>query len=92
MAYYSKSPNSKFSKIGIFSWCCFDWGISAFPVLISTFIFAAYFTEKVAMNKIIGTTQWGEVAGLAGLIVAVLSPIMGAIADFEGRANPGYGC
>lgn len=72
----------------IISWCLFDWSISPFSVLIITFIFATYFTEKVAVNKIIGTTQWGEASGFAGLIVAVLSPFLGAIVDHEGRRKP----
>jgi MFS transporter, UMF1 family len=76
------------AKSAVISWCFFDWGISAFPVLITTFIFGAYFTEKVAVNKIIGTAQWGEINGLAGLIVALLSPILGAIADRQGRRKP----
>ena len=83
-----KGSNYQFSKPAIISWCLFDWGISAFPVLITTFIFAAYFTEKVAVNKITGTTQWGEINGMAGLLVALLSPVLGAIADREGRRKP----
>lgn len=83
-----KSLPRQASKSAVISWCFFDWGISAFPVLITTFIFAAYFTEKVAVNKIIGTTQWGVVNGLAGLLVALLSPVLGAIADHEGRRKP----
>ena len=81
-------PHHQPSKSAVISWCFFDWGISAFPVLITTFIFAAYFTEKVAINKIIGTAQWGEINGLAGLMVALLSPVLGAIADREGRRKP----
>jgi MFS transporter, UMF1 family len=72
----------------VLGWALYDWAISPFSVLITTFIFATYFTEKVAVNKIIGTTQWGEAQGLAGLFVAVLSPIFGAIADYEGRRKP----
>jgi UMF1 family MFS transporter len=79
---------SKPTKTAIISWCLFDWAIAPYSVLITTFIFATYFTEKVASNKIIGTTQWGEANGLAGLLVALLSPILGAIADHEGRRKP----
>lgn len=78
----------KSSRRAIIAWFLFDWAISPFSVLITTFIFATYFTEKVAINKIIGTTQWGEVAGLAGFIVAIFSPIFGAIADSQGRRKP----
>jgi MFS transporter, UMF1 family len=77
-----------FARKSIISWCLFDWAIAPFSVLITTFIFANYFTQKVAINNIIGTTQWGEINGSAGLIVALLSPFLGAIADSEGRRKP----
>lgn len=76
------------TKRAIISWCLFDAAIAPYSVLITTFIFATYFTQSVAVNKITGTTQWGEAAGLAGLLVAVLSPILGSIADHEGRRKP----
>ncbi len=75
-------------KRAIISWCLYDWAIAPFPVLITTFIFATYFTEKVAVNKIVGTTLWGEANGFAGLFVALISPFLGAIADQEGRRKP----
>ena len=79
-------------KIGIFSWSLYDWASSAFHSIIITFIFASYFTEAVAKNKIIGTAQWGHAIALAGITVAVLSPIFGAIADNEGRRKPWLFC
>ena len=81
-------PTQSTAKLPIISWCLFDWAIGPFPVLITTFIFGTYFTEKVAVDKIIGTTQWGEAHGFAGLVIALLSPIFGAIADHEGRRKP----
>ena len=47
------------SKKQIISWAIFDWANSAFPTVIITFVFATYFTEKIAINKIVGTSQWG---------------------------------
>jgi len=83
------SPRSNPLRLrSIIAWCFFDWAIAPFSVLITTFVFATYFTEKVAVNKIIGTAQWGEANGFAGLIIAVLSPVLGAIADREGRRKP----
>lgn len=81
-------PNSPPSKLAIFAWCLYDWAISPFSVLITTFIFATYFTQKVAVNPIVGTAQWGEANAAAGLIAALLSPALGAIADREGRRKP----
>ncbi len=73
---------------GIVSWCLYDWANSAFPTIITTFIFATYFTEKVAVNKVIGTAQWGNAISLSALFIAILGPFIGAIADNEGRRKP----
>ncbi len=53
-----------------------------------TFIFADYFTEKVAVNQILGTSQWANAVAIAGVFVALCSPVVGAIADHEGRRKP----
>jgi UMF1 family MFS transporter len=76
------------NKRSVIAWALFDWALSPFAVLITTFVFSTYFTEKVAINKIIGTSQWGMANGTAGLIVAFLSPCLGAIANRQGRNKP----
>lgn len=76
------------SKRAIISWAFFDWANSSFPVIITTFIFATYFTEKIAANKITGTSDWGDTIAISGIIIAILSPILGAIADTDGRRKP----
>jgi len=63
----------------------YDWGISAYPVIITTFIFATYFTSHIAVNEIIGTHQWGNAMAISGVIIAILSPLFGAIADYFGK-------
>jgi len=72
----------------IFSWCLFDFAGQGYPTVITTFVFAAYFAEAVAPDSLSGTTYWGYTVGIAGLIVALLSPILGAIADQTGRRKP----
>ena len=42
------------------AWCLYDWASSAFPVVITTFIFAPYFTTQIAANEIAGTYQWAN--------------------------------
>jgi MFS transporter, UMF1 family len=42
----------------------------------------------VAANEIEGTAQWGFAIALSGLVIAVLSPMLGAIADVGGRRKP----
>ncbi len=76
------------SKKAIISWCFYDWAVSSFNTIITTFVFAAYFTKAVAVNKIIGTAQWGHTIAIAGILIAIISPMLGAIADHEGRRKP----
>jgi len=72
----------------LFSWCLFDWANSAFPTVITTFVFATYFTTTVAESTIAGTAAWGHAQSLAALIIALLGPALGAIADRGGRRKP----
>ncbi|BAW80756.1 major facilitator superfamily protein [Candidatus Nitrosoglobus terrae] len=83
----STSPYSA-SKAALVSWALYDWASSAFGSIITTFVFAAYFTRQVAENETIGTVQWGNTLGIAGTIVAIGGPILGAIADQAGRRKP----
>ena len=76
------------SRRGQFSWCFFDWANSAFPTVIVTFVFATYFTEHVAASKIQGTALWGYALALSGVAIALLSPVMGAVADKRGGRKP----
>ena len=76
------------SRKGILGWMFFDWAAQPFHTLIITFIFAPYFAGQVAANPTDGQAVWGFAAGLGGLIIAVLSPVLGAISDATGPRNP----
>lgn len=75
----------KKSIITIAAWCLYDWACSSFSVIVVTFIFATYFTTKVAKNEIIGTFQWANATAIAGIVIAFASPLFGAIADYGGH-------
>ncbi|MEX2642207.1 MAG: MFS transporter [Acetobacterales bacterium] len=70
------------------SWCLYDWANSAFPTIISTFVFATYFTTAVAEDTNAGTAQWGYALSIAAIVIAVVSPPLGAAADRMGRRKP----
>lgn len=80
-------PQDKLKRT-VFAWALYDWGASAFSTVVITFIFAAYFTRKIAPNQIIGTRDWGYAIALAGIIIVLLSPLCGAIADSRGKRKP----
>lgn len=69
----------------IFAWCLYDWAFASFSVIVITFIFSTYFTTKVAENEIVGTFQWANATALAGIVIAIISPFFGSIADHGGN-------
>lgn len=72
----------------LLAWAFYDWATSPFFAVIVTFVFAAYFTQAVAANEIEGTAQWGYAIALSGLVIALASPVVGAIADVGRRRKP----
>jgi MFS transporter, UMF1 family len=72
-------------KTIVFSWCLYDFANSAFTTLIVTFIYAAYFTETFAATPVEGTALWSNAITVSSIIIALLSPIIGALADQGGR-------
>ena len=82
------SPLVPAPRRALYSWCIFDWANSAFPTVIVTFVFAAYFAKGVAANPTEGTTLWGMALSLSGLAIALASPVIGAIADRRGARKP----
>ncbi len=75
----------------ILGWCFYDWAMSAYNTVIGTFIFSVYFTRGVAESELAGTAQWGRAMALSGFVIAILSPVLGAIADRTGRRKPWLG-
>ena len=67
------------------AWAMFDWANSAFATLVVTFVYATYFTTAIAADEVTGTAQWSRAVGLSGVLVAVLAPPLGALADRSGR-------
>ena len=72
----------------IAGWCLYDWANSAFPTVVSTFVFAAYFTKGVAASETEGTYLWGNAVAVAAVAIALLGPVLGAIADRTGKRRP----
>lgn len=75
-------------RAGLFAWCTFDWANSAFPTVIVTFVFSAYFAKGVAADEVTGTSQWSYALSLSMLGTALVGPLLGAIADHGGRRKP----
>ena len=76
------------TKRSVFSWCLFDWANSSFPTVIGTFVFSVYFARGIYGDETAGSAVWGYALSFSGLVVALISPVIGAIADNTGRLKP----
>jgi MFS transporter, UMF1 family len=70
------------------AWVMFDWSAQPFFTLITTFIFAPFFASALASDPASGQAMWGYATGAAGLAIALLSPLLGGIADMTGPRKP----
>jgi MFS transporter, UMF1 family len=78
-------------KRGIYGWMMFDWAAQPFFTIITTFVFGPYFVAHFVSDPAKGQALWGYGAAAAGLIIAVLSPVLGSIADQTGPRKPWIG-
>jgi UMF1 family MFS transporter len=72
------------TKREILGWCMYDVADSAFTTIIVTAVFAIYFQKIVTGNSPKSDLWWGWAASISEFVVAILAPILGAIADFSG--------
>ena len=56
-------------------YCLFDWANSPFSVVVITFIFSSYFTNKIADDKISGMSLWGWAIAVSGIVIALICPV-----------------
>jgi UMF1 family MFS transporter len=75
-------------RLAVISWILFAWAAEPFFTLMTTFVFAPYFATHVAADPASGQALWGFATAAAGLTIALMSPVLGAIADASGRRKP----
>src|SRR5260370_5717890 len=76
------------ARSAVISWIFFDWAAQPYFTLITTFVFAPYFVTHVASDPASGQSLWGFATAAAGLMIALMSPVLGAIADASRRRKP----
>ncbi|QOZ06297.1 MFS transporter [Bradyrhizobium sp. CCBAU 51765] len=84
----ASAPRTYPPRAAVVGWIFFDWAAQPYFTLITTFVFAPYFATSVAPNPATGQSLWGFAMAAAGLAIALLSPVLGAIADAAGRRKP----
>ena len=78
----SKALNKRPRNREHIAWYMYDFGNSAYAAVILLAIYSAYFKGTV-VGGAEGSRYWGIAVGIAMLTVAIISPFLGAIADFS---------
>jgi UMF1 family MFS transporter len=74
---------SPYKRRDTVSWALYDWANSAFATTVLAGFFPVFFQQfwSTGVDPTISTSRLGFANGIAGIIVAVLAPVLGAIAD-----------
>ena len=78
--FLSKIKNKK----EVISWSLYDFANQPFTTVIVTFVYGAFFTSVISSDEKIGTLLWTQGIAVSAIIVALLSPFLGALADKGG--------
>jgi len=71
------------NKKAVFGWALYDWANSAFATTVIAGFFPIFFKQywSAGADPTISTARLGLANSVAGIIVAILAPVLGAIAD-----------
>lgn len=78
-------------RLGIWGWMLFDWAAQPFFTVITTFIFGPYLVSRMAADPVAGQAAWSYTLTISGIVIALMSPVLGSIADASGRRKPWIG-
>ncbi|MEO8512079.1 MAG: MFS transporter [Ignavibacteria bacterium] len=76
------SNKSRWLTKDVFNWSLFDFANSTFATIIVAFVYAIYFKKVVASNLPIADLYWSTAINISMILVAVLSPVLGAASDY----------
>ncbi|MDG3577611.1 MFS transporter [Rhizobium sp. YJ-22] len=76
---------------GVWGWMLFDWAAQPFFTVVTTFIFGPYFVARLTEDPVSAQAAWSNMATVSAIVIALLSPVLGAIADESGRRKPWIG-
>ena len=67
------------------AWAMYDWALSALQTVVTTAVFPIYFVRVAAANLegSAATQQLARANVMAMVIVAVISPVLGAVSDYS---------
>ncbi len=74
------------NKKAIFGWAMYDWANSAFATTVMAAFFPVLFKQfwSAGADPVVSTAKLGLANSIAGIVVALCAPVLGAIADRGG--------
>lgn len=77
---------SRLNKKAVRAWVMYDWANSAFATTMMAAVLPVFYSTVAAsgLDGQLATSYWGYTQSIAMLIIAVLAPVLGALADFTG--------
>ncbi len=91
IAYSNEDTPAKVPARGIWGWMLFDWAAQPFFTVVTTFIFGPYFVSRLTSDPVAAQAAWSNTATISSIIIALLSPVLGSIADQSGARKPWIG-
>jgi UMF1 family MFS transporter len=79
------SNGASTKKRGTFAWALWDWAEQPYPTIMQTFIFPVYLATAVAGSEELADRQLGITIIIAGLVLALIAPVLGRRSDDNGR-------
>ena len=75
------------------SWIFYDWANSAYTMVVTSTIMSLYFLDsagtalagKVADPAVTANAYWGFGNSFSTILLVILSPILGTLADYKGK-------
>ncbi len=84
----SEEGSARASRSGIWGWMFFDWAAQPFFTVVTTFVFGPYFVSRLSDDPVAAQAAWSNMATVSSLAIALLSPVLGSIADQSGARKP----
>jgi len=67
------------------AWAMYDFACSAFNTIVVTFIFSRFYADAIVGDPVTGGIYWTRAVNVSAVIVALVTPFLGAVADLAGR-------
>jgi UMF1 family MFS transporter len=71
-------------KRAVFSWALYDFANSSFTTIVVTFVYSVFFSKAMTGDEVTGSAMWATGVTVSALFIAILSPVLGAVADRGG--------